>query len=144
MVIIYRNLSDVHIYLIWHASKANSRILRKAKTFKVFLEKYIVYVCCKNAQIVMTYHLCNNVQLNLANSCVVPHSSLVYRSSRYKEELQGLYSGHISIYGFSCIRIYFINGGDYHYTGVRVDGEPCRPAIQAKRETKKKNHLRQR
>jgi len=32
------------------------------------------------------------------------------------------------MYGFSCIPFYFINGGDYRCTGVRVTFEPCRPA----------------
>jgi len=43
-----------------------------------------------------------------------------------------------SIYGFPCIRIYFIKGGGYHCTGVRVADEPCRPAVQAKRKIERK------
>jgi hypothetical protein len=46
--------------------------------------------------------------------------------------------GQSSIYGFPCIRIYFIKGGGYHCTGVRVADEPCRPAVQAKRKTERK------
>jgi len=46
--------------------------------------------------------------------------------------------GGSSIYGFPCIRIYFIKGGGYHCTGVRVADEPCRPAVQAERKTERK------
>ncbi len=48
------------------------------------------------------------------------------------------YSSMSSIYGFAYIRFYFIKGGGYHCTGVRFADEPCRPAVQAKRETEKK------